>query len=182
MKHFTILSNNKELRNLIEKHLGKHRINGGILYSKMIEEFKLPTCLEYSFEEYAILSTSELTYLLDKINSPKSLEELSQAMLGEDNQESIKELLTKYENNKYGVYHLFNVDNNGYDTFSDIIVIAPSENVAREIHPYSFNYPNRAWSDYSRCWANSPETVIVEKIGFTNTEESKIICTSFHAG
>ena len=78
------------------------------------------------------------------------------------------------------LYLLSQTEASGYDTFSAMVVVAPSEEIARNIHPR--NYPE-AWEDTFSEWASSPANVIVALIGKAKSNiPSGIILASFHAG
>lgn len=81
----------------------------------------------------------------------------------------------------------------GYDTCSDMVVVAENEEEARNIHPCQhplledwsgmdddFNY--EYW--LSNIWAKNPSQVSVKLIGTSVLPKVKnpIICYSFHAG
>jgi len=79
------------------------------------------------------------------------------------------------------LYHISQTENNDYDTYSDLVVCAASEEEARLIHPRHGDDP---WKeDTFGSWCKSPESVTVECIGdaLPNIEPG-IICASFHAG
>lgn len=80
------------------------------------------------------------------------------------------------------LYHLSQSVNNGYDTTSDIVVCAESEDEARNISPDG-NWRNQEnWGDWV-SWAYTPDQVQVEYIGEAADHLKKgIICSSFHAG
>lgn len=69
---------------------------------------------------------------------------------------------------------------NGYDTYDSAIVIAETEDVARNIHPsgntINFEYCNQEWTN--------PNNVTVELISIYNGNYSsgKVLCASFNAG
>lgn len=82
------------------------------------------------------------------------------------------------------LYHISQNVNNDYDTYSDLVVCANSENEARNIHPSS--YKEDPWNNttcFDNSWCKSPDEVIVEYIGEAASHvKSGIICRSFHAG
>lgn len=83
------------------------------------------------------------------------------------------------------IYKLSQEDNNDYDTYSDLIVAAPSEDIARMIHPDESRHrtDEEKWSYKYSTWASSPDKVKVEFIGTTEIiKETGIILGSFHAG
>ena len=68
--------------------------------------------------------------------------------------------------------------NNGYDTYSEAIVIAPDDTAARLIHPGGRGYDEWNTSE----WA-PPERVKAELIGVaTGDAKPGVVCASFHAG
>ena len=79
------------------------------------------------------------------------------------------------------LYHISQSVNNDYDTFSDAIVCAASEEEARNIHPGWGTDPWR--EDTYGTWCKSPDQVKVEYIGEAASHLVKgVICSSFHAG
>ena len=72
-------------------------------------------------------------------------------------------------------------ENTSYDTYSDAIVAADTEDEARKIHPGG-EYGN--WdSPYGNDWCSSPKSVSVKYIGEAADDvESGVICASYHAG
>lgn len=80
------------------------------------------------------------------------------------------------------LYHISQTENDDYDTYSDLVVCAESEDEARLIHPSQ--YKENPWADdvYS-SWCKSPDQVTVEYLGEAAEHlEKGIICASFHAG
>jgi hypothetical protein len=87
------------------------------------------------------------------------------------------------------LYHLSQSIERGYDTYSDMVVCAESEEVARNIHPaYSWvrNEEERkaCWNgSYGSGWARRPDQVTAVYLGEADDSvEEGIICVSFHAG
>jgi hypothetical protein len=81
------------------------------------------------------------------------------------------------------LYHISQSQNNEYDTFSDLIVAAESEEEARGIHPEASPWKTDPWNDNYGCWCKSPDQVKVEYIGEAAKHiEKGIVCASFHAG
>lgn len=80
------------------------------------------------------------------------------------------------------LYHLSQSVTRGYDTYSDIVVCAASEDAARLIHPSE--YREDPWApDAWPTWAISPDQVKVVYLGEADPSvEEGIICASFHAG
>jgi hypothetical protein len=79
------------------------------------------------------------------------------------------------------LYHISQNQNNDYDTFSDLVVAAESEEEARNIHPSQWR--ENPWA-YFDAWCKSPDQVKVEYIGeaANHIKKGSIICSSFHAG
>lgn len=80
------------------------------------------------------------------------------------------------------LYHLSQNVNNDYDTYSDMVVCAESEEDARQIHPAE--YRDDPWRNpTSSDWANTPEQVKVIYLGEADPSvEEGVVCSSFHAG
>ena len=78
----------------------------------------------------------------------------------------------------------------GYDTFDSMVVIAESEEEAKQIHPYGNTNPEYnkdAWIDEKEnlytVWAMSPEEVTAHCIGIADPNADKgIVVSSFNAG
>ena len=78
------------------------------------------------------------------------------------------------------IYLISQSENGGYDTFDAAVVIAESEEAARNIHPSSWNTD---WSDkWDRSWASKPELVAVKLIGTAINKDAGLILASFNAG
>lgn len=79
------------------------------------------------------------------------------------------------------LYHISQSVNNDYDTFSDAVVCAASEEDARNTHP---GWGEDPWKeDRYGTWCKSPDEVTVKYIGeAAEGIEKGIICSSFHAG
>lgn len=79
------------------------------------------------------------------------------------------------------LYHISQTEEKGYDTYSDAVVCASSEEEARNIHP-NYNLDN-PWQSSWHCWCKSPDQVVVKYLGeATEGIEKGIICSSYHAG
>lgn len=78
------------------------------------------------------------------------------------------------------IYLLKQKVNNYYDTFSDCVVIAESEQDAITIHPKgSVFQENKISSD----WAYQYKDIKVTDIGIAHDDQKRgVICASFHAG
>ena len=95
------------------------------------------------------------------------------------------------------IYHIKRTDKGSWDTYSDAVVVAETENAARLIHPHGVEYiwrkdidgdykcvdPTEEWDDVSREWV-LPNSVAVTFIGEAHESftEACIICASYHAG
>lgn len=86
------------------------------------------------------------------------------------------------------IYHVERTDGGGsYDTFSDFVCVAKSENQARKIHPKnSRGYSEKVVDeniDIYDTWVKLSNTKAT-LIGVANPKYTKniIICASFHAG
>lgn len=85
------------------------------------------------------------------------------------------------------LYHISQTENQDYDTYSDAVVCANSEDEARMIHP-RFGLNNN-WNEmykldsYYCGWCRSPDSVTVVYIGeAAESVKIGIIVASFHAG
>lgn len=77
--------------------------------------------------------------------------------------------------------------NRGYDTYSDAVVVADSEEDAKKIHPgmYSgYSAVERVWEEQDYAWAEKPEQVTAVLVGTAVPEltPGTVVCASFHAG
>ena len=80
------------------------------------------------------------------------------------------------------LYLISQRDNNDYDTFSAVVVCAPDEETARQMHPSS-GEKITDWEAANDVWCSSPELVKVKRIGIAEeTLKTGAICSSFHAG
>lgn len=80
------------------------------------------------------------------------------------------------------LYHLSQNKVRGYDTFSDMVVCAESEDEARLIHPAEWR--ENPWEkELYGVWCESPDQVEVKYLGEAAEDlEKGVICASFHAG
>lgn len=96
------------------------------------------------------------------------------------------------------LYHISQTTVSGYDTYSDAVVAAASEQDAKRIHPCTtwwddINNPHQhkhiplieddnTW--YPNDWINDPNLVTATLIGTADPSitEEKVICASYHAG
>lgn len=70
--------------------------------------------------------------------------------------------------------------NSEYDTYSDAVVVAYSEDAARQTHPSGRGWPSRRSSHNEWC---EPKDVKVELIGVAAAGvDEGVICSSYHAG
>jgi hypothetical protein len=77
------------------------------------------------------------------------------------------------------IYRLTQSENIGYDTYDTIIVVASTEEKAKQITPNS----DSGFSDVWGSWASSPDKVTAELIGTTTLfKAGTILCASFNAG
>jgi hypothetical protein len=90
---------------------------------------------------------------------------------------------------KMNIYKLSQSENRDYDTFDSMVVMAESEEAARQIHPeesYLNNSDNRdeMWKSEWSAWASKPSEVTVELVGQTlaDDEVEGILLASFNAG
>ena len=82
---------------------------------------------------------------------------------------------------KRNLYLIYQNINTGYDTFSDAIVAAWSEEEARHTHPCG---SASAWADHGESWFDwvDPKDVTVLLIGIAEPGLKGVMCASFHAG
>lgn len=79
------------------------------------------------------------------------------------------------------LYHVYQGENKWYDTYSNFVVCAESEDEARDTSPDGGQINWRNWK--SSSWANHRESVEVTYLGEADSSVPKgIICCSFHAG
>lgn len=77
------------------------------------------------------------------------------------------------------LYRISQTQVEGYDTYSDAIVAAPSMSMARCIHPAGLHPSN--WKLGS--WCGSTAQVKVEYLGVAKSgTKLGVICASYHAG
>ena len=69
--------------------------------------------------------------------------------------------------------------NNDYDTYSDAVVAAESEEAARRTHPS--NGPGYEEGGGDGTWAPYQDVKVV-LIGYSSDGKPGVICASFHAG
>jgi hypothetical protein len=82
------------------------------------------------------------------------------------------------------IFRLSQKVNNGYDTFSEAVVIAADAETARRTHPdgHTVWSPELGW-DERDDWAPKLEDIKVELIGVaTGDAKPGVVCASFHAG
>ena len=92
------------------------------------------------------------------------------------------------------LYRISQTKNDGYDTFDSAVVVAESEEAAREMHPdpiFMWHNDYQEWgngclgrdADGLACWSH-PKDVEVEVIGIPDERfrAGDVICASFNAG
>ena len=83
------------------------------------------------------------------------------------------------------IYLISQRENNDYDTYSDMVVVAKDEEEARNIHPreeYQWEVEGH-WNDPYSDWCSSPSKATVKLQGRALKGMRRgIILTSFHAG
>tara|TARA_R110000796_G_scaffold80282_2_gene177738 strand:- start:427 stop:756 length:330 start_codon:yes stop_codon:yes gene_type:complete len=106
---------------------------------------------------------------------------------------------------KLYLWKIYQNENNDYDTYDSAIVVAPDEESARKIHPFSFSEPGvkddprsmkshfkwletnmwdpSTWAGECLSWA-SPDCVSAILIGeaLPGMIEGHVVCASFNAG
>lgn len=76
------------------------------------------------------------------------------------------------------IYKLSQTVNEGYDTYSDCVVVAKNPEDAKTIHPYGDDISDNNNYDWTTI-----ENVFVEEIGTANNKQKRgVVCASFHAG
>jgi len=89
------------------------------------------------------------------------------------------------------IYLLEQNVNDDYDTYDSMVVCAPDEESAKQIHPYlgstlTINATDHWEEDHrypgAAVWANSPDQVQVTLLGTSNNPTQKIILASYNAG
>lgn len=75
-------------------------------------------------------------------------------------------------------------ENDGYDTYSDCVVCAMTEEDAKKISPTGNIFKNDEDWSYGGSWASHPDNVTAQLIGLSNGtyKHGDVICASFHAG
>lgn len=91
------------------------------------------------------------------------------------------------------IYLISQSENNDYDTYDSAVVVAESEEEARDTHPsdggmsYSmaeaYGSDSQKWSYDFSTWASHPKNVEVQLIGKASPDMEKgVVCASFNAG
>lgn len=88
------------------------------------------------------------------------------------------------------LYHISQTAVRGYDTYSDAVVAAESEEAARLIHPddspmgeIKHKWDGEHWNDYGDATWSRPDRVNVMLLGTAIPSlTAGVICASFHAG
>jgi len=80
------------------------------------------------------------------------------------------------------LYKISQNENNNYDTYDTLIVVAKNVDDARSIHPYPDGW--LPGSITGNAWASSSAYVKVTLIGkaLNTLEEGTVVCASFNAG
>lgn len=79
------------------------------------------------------------------------------------------------------IYLLTQEKKNNYDTYDSCVVIAESENAARNMHPS--NGSSLAENPLDKTWVSDPNDVNVTLIGRAiNKHVREVVCASFNAG
>ena len=88
---------------------------------------------------------------------------------------------------KLYLYLISQKENNGYDTYDSAVVVAESEEEARNTLPSDWiGWPSDPWigwrGSYS-AWASSPDKVSALLVGTAaKGSEKGVVCASFNAG
>jgi hypothetical protein len=98
------------------------------------------------------------------------------------------------------IYKIKQNINNGWDTYSDAVVIAENEEEAKKMHPDNYVWTEKGWvyindkkeeimmNEKGYCYqdwidVSQIDKVEVEYIGEAKEESEKgVVCASFHAG
>jgi len=77
-------------------------------------------------------------------------------------------------------------ENSGYDTYSDAVVAAETEDEARQTHPGGsgkWDAENKQWGKWDGGDWTAPDNVSVRLIGHAAADiPAGVVCSSFHAG
>lgn len=110
--------------------------------------------------------------------------------------QTVAEILTYAIGGKDFQMHIYLVSRNDhadYDEYDSFVVIADSEQQARETHPspscfYSWSEEKDSWvwsynqdPDVYASWPK-PSQVRVRHLGVTDSDQHEIVCASFNAG
>lgn len=81
------------------------------------------------------------------------------------------------------VYLLSQNENRDYNTFGSMVVVAESEETARNIHPLQLVRETVDWG-FDCSWVSDPSLVKVKCIGEADKsfKVPTVVCTSFNAG
>lgn len=84
------------------------------------------------------------------------------------------------------IYHVYQNEVRGYDTYSDFVIVANSEEEAKNIYPsqYGNEVMTLEKADDAYSWPQDAKYITAKLIGIANDSYVKIeiICSSFHAG
>jgi hypothetical protein len=86
---------------------------------------------------------------------------------------------------RLNIYHVEQDLYNGYDTYSDFVIICETEEEARNTSPDGYELKETKSENRYGCWVSKEEVdkVKVTLIGRTTEDAIKgIVCNSFHAG
>jgi len=82
------------------------------------------------------------------------------------------------------LYHVSQTQNDEYDTYSDFVICAETEDEARHADPNTGRrITEEGWKARWSDWCNDPKHVSVRLIGAADESvEAGVICSSYHAG
>lgn len=77
------------------------------------------------------------------------------------------------------IYRISQTENYDYDTYDSAVVICDTEEEARNMHP---NGQDMKWGESYSGWCLSPDDVVVELIGTSESKENRLVVASYNAG
>jgi hypothetical protein len=84
------------------------------------------------------------------------------------------------------IYHVSCGEDLGYDSYSEFVCIAETEDDARMTHPTGgivYSKEKCGWSSNYGEWTNNIQGLIIEKLGEAkNGESPRVVVASYHAG
>lgn len=82
------------------------------------------------------------------------------------------------------LYLISQTENTDYDTYDAAVVVAESEEEARQLDPGGKNGELFVWrtAHFNNGWCSSPDQVQVDYLGTTVVTRKGVICASFNAG